>query len=228
VHSASGEPELHRGVDEDKDQSYVLFGVDRSRLARMLLPVGGFQKPEIRRIAATVGLRVAEKKDSQEICFVTSGHHGDFVRARRAGAVAEARGEIVTLDGRVVGEHEGIESFTIGQRRGLGVAMGERWFVVRIEPEQRRVVIGPREALARGELTAKECNWLTADPQRGPFRCQAQIRYNSDAAAATAEGLPDNRLRVAFDEPRLGVAPGQAVVLYDAGNSRVLGGGWIE
>ena len=216
-------PALCRGVDDGKDQSYVLFGIERSLLPRMLLPIGDFDKPTIRRLAAKIGLRVAEKKDSQEICFVTSGKHDEFVRARR-GAV-DMSGQVVTTDGRVVGEHPGIERFTIGQRRGVGVAMGEPYFVVRIEPKTRQVVIGKQEELARSELTANDCNWL-CDPPAGPFRCLAKIRYNSPASAATAEVLVDGRLAVSFDDPRHGVAPGQAVVCYDG--NRVLGGGWIE
>jgi tRNA-specific 2-thiouridylase len=134
-------------------------------------------------------------------------------------------GEIVTTDGRVVGLHPGIERFTIGQRKGLGVAMGEPYFVVRIEPQTRQVVIGRQEELARQELIAGECNWLV-DPPAGTIHCAAKIRYNSPAADATAEVLPGDRLGVFFDQPRYGVAPGQAVVLYDG--ERVLGGGWIE
>ncbi len=214
---------LLRGIDDAKDQSYVLFGIEWRLLARMLLPVGGFRKPQIRELAAKIGLRVAEKKDSQEICFVTSGKHDEFVRQRRQGV--DMSGEIVTTDGRVVGTHPGIERFTIGQRKGMKVAMGEPYFVVRIEPESRRVVIGRQEELARRELTAADCNWL-ADVPAGEFVCEAKIRYNSPPAAARAMLLPGNRLQVVFDEPRYGVAPGQAVVLYDS--ERVLGGGWIE
>jgi tRNA-uridine 2-sulfurtransferase len=214
---------LLRGVDLSKDQSYVLFGIDRRRLSRMLLPVGEFRKPQIRELAAKVGLRVAEKKDSQEICFVTSGKHDEFVRQRRRSG--DMAGQIVTTDGRVVGTHPGIERFTIGQRKRLGVALGEPYFVVRIEPESRRVIIGPHEELGRRELTAERCNWLV-DPPPGTFRCQAKIRYNSPPADAAAEVLPGDRLSVAFDEPRYGIAPGQAVVLY--AGERVLGGGWIE
>lgn len=215
-------PALCRGIDPVKDQSYVLFGIRRELLSRMLLPVGDYRKARIRELAAGLGLTVADKRDSQEICFVTSGRHGEFVRERR---VADLSGEIVTTDGRVVGQHEGIEQFTIGQRRGLGVAMGERRFVVRIEPDTRRVVIGSPEELARHELTANRANWLVpALPRR--FACSAKIRYNSSPALAEAERLPDNRLRVRFAEPRFGVAPGQAVVCYDG--DRVLGGGWIE
>ena len=216
-------PTLLRGVDESKDQSYVLFGIERRLLARMLLPVGEFRKPQIRALAAKIGLRVADKKDSQEICFVTSGQHDEFIRQRRRGI--DMSGQIVTTEGRVVGTHPGIERFTIGQRKGMGVAMGEPYFVVRIEPDTRRVVIGRQEELARREVSANGCNWL-ADPPAGEFRCTAKIRYNSPAAAATAELLPGGRLQVAFDEPRYGVAPGQAVVLYDG--ERVLGGGWID
>ena len=189
----------------------------------MMLPVGGYRKPEIRAMAANVGLRVAEKKDSQEICFVTSGKHDEFVRQRRRNV--DMSGEIVTTEGRVVGTHPGIERFTIGQRKGLGIAMGEPYFVVRIEPATKKVVIGRQEELAQSELTASECNWLV-DPPPGNFRCTAKIRYNSPPAAATAELLPSERIRVRFDEPRYGVAPGQAVVLYEG--ERVLGGGWIE
>jgi tRNA-uridine 2-sulfurtransferase len=216
-------PALLRGIDDGKDQSYVLFGIKRELLSRMLLPVGGFLKPQIRELAAKVGLRVADKKDSQEICFVTSGKHGEFVRQRQKGK--STAGEIVTTEGRVVGTHPGIERFTIGQRKGMKVAMGEPYFVVRIEPESRRVVIGRQEDLACTELTAEKCNWL-ADPPADSFRCLAKIRYNSPTAPATAEILPANRLRVVFDAPRHGVAPGQAVVCYDG--ERVLGGGWIE
>jgi tRNA-specific 2-thiouridylase len=214
---------LRRGVDSDKDQSYVLFGVAARLLSRMLLPVGHYRKSEIRSLASQLNLRVADKQDSQEICFVTSGKHGDFVRARRP--ELSTAGEIVTTSGELVGEHTGIESFTVGQRKGLGVAMGEPHFVVRIEAETHRVVIGRREELACDRLTADRTNWLVPPPT-GEFRCLAQIRYNSQAAAARAEPLSDGRLRVEFDEPRYGVAPGQAVVCYEG--DRVLGGGWIE
>jgi len=221
--AALSHPTLLRGIDESKDQSYVLFGIERRLLARMMLPVGGYHKPQIRAMASKVGLRVADKKDSQEICFVTSGKHDEFVRQRRRGV--DMSGEIITTEGRVVGTHPGIERFTIGQRKGLGVAMGEPYFVVRIEPSTRKIVIGRQEELARSELTAAGCNWLV-DPPDGEFGCSAKIRYNSPPATATAELISNGRLRVKFHEPRYGVAPGQAVVLYD--DERVLGGGWID
>ncbi|MFT5300600.1 MAG: tRNA-specific 2-thiouridylase [Mariniblastus sp.] len=224
-----GELRLLRGVDDGKDQSYVLFGIKQKFLERMLLPVGQYQKPFIREVAGQLGLNVAEKKDSQEICFVTSGKHDEFVRERRGDVVDESggelAGEIVTTDGTVVGHHPGIERFTIGQRKGLGVAMGEPYFVVRIQPQEKRVVIGKLAELGRSSLTASETNWLV-DPPVGTFCCLAQIRYNSRAHAATAEVLEGGRLRVEFDEPQNGVAPGQAVVCYDG--EQVMGGGWID
>jgi tRNA-specific 2-thiouridylase len=214
---------LLRGVDAKKDQSYVLFGIAQELLARMLLPVGAFDKPTIRRRAAELGLRVADKQDSQEICFVTKGRYDAFVRSRRD--ECDRSGEFVLTDGTVVGRHDGIEGFTIGQRKGLGVALGDPRFVVRIEPETRRVVLGHRDDLARQELTASRTNWHI-DPPREPLACTAQIRYQSRPAAARVVALEDDRLSVAFDEPQCGIAPGQAVVCYEA--DRVLGGGWIE
>jgi tRNA-uridine 2-sulfurtransferase len=226
---AAGEAALVRGIDAAKDQSYVLFGIRRELLPRMMLPVGGFEKPEIRAMAAELGLRVAEKKDSQEICFVTQDRYDEFVRRHDDD---DRGGEMVTSDGTVVGQHSGIEGFTVGQRKGLGVALGDRKFVVRIEPDSRRVVIGDRGELYERELTARDVNWLEVKDTfslNEPQRCCAQIRYNADAQPATLTLLPEQRLRVEFDEPQFAITPGQAVVCYDAEtNSRVLGGGWIE
>jgi len=216
-------PALMRGVDDGKDQSYVLFGIARDVLPRMLLPVGDYRKDAIRELARDIGLRVAEKKDSQEICFVPDNDYAAFVR-RRVG-VLESAGEVVSTDGTVVGRHEGIERFTIGQRKGLGIAFGEPRYVVRIEPDTRRVVVGTADDLLGDELTAARTNWLV-DPPHEPRRCTAKIRYLAKPAAATVRVLPGDRLHVRFDEPRSGIAPGQAVVCYDG--DRVLGGGWIE
>ena len=226
---ADGSISLLRGVDAAKDQSYVLFGIRSELLPRMMLPVGHFEKRAIRRIAASLGLRVAEKKDSQEICFVSRGRYDEFVRRRREDV--STAGELVAADGTVVGQHEGIESFTIGQRKGLGVAFGERKFVVRIEAETRRVVIGDREDLGRRDLTARGCNWIDLDLEDASDtrHCFAQIRYNAAAQPAILTRLPGDRVQIRFDEPQFAVAPGQAVVCYDAGEKqRVLGGGWIE
>lgn len=219
-------PRLVRGADAGKDQSYVLFGIQRDFLSRMLLPVGGFQKSEIRERAADLGLRIAEKKDSQEICFVTSGQHADFVAERRGGA--STAGDIVDTAGNVVGQHSGIEQFTIGQRKGLRVAFGEPRFVVRIQPETCQVVIGERHELGCSSLTAADANWLV-NPPSDVFPCSVQIRYNSSAVPATVQRLDDDRFAVEFDEPCAGVAPGQAAVIYTGDDGEtVMGGGWIE
>lgn len=229
----SGIPALLRGRDSAKDQSYVLFGIDKKYLSRMLLPVGDFEKPEIRRLAAELGFNVAEKRDSQEICFVTQGHYSDFVKAHLSGEsqspinpVAGGRsGEFVLTSGEVVGTHDGIEGFTVGQRKGLGIALGEPKFVIRIEPDTNRVVLGDRAELAQASLTAAATNWLVPTEDI-PRKCEVQIRYNTRPVAASVEILPGKRILVEFDEPQCGVAPGQAVVVYDG--MRTLGGGWIE
>jgi tRNA-specific 2-thiouridylase len=217
-----GTPSLLRGLDSAKDQSYVLFGVQRRSLDRLCLPVGEHRKEAIRRMAADVGLRVAEKPDSQEICFVPDQDHARFVRQSRPGT--DTSGEIVTTEGVVVGRHSGLEQFTVGQRKGLKVAFGERRYVVRLEPEPRRVVIGSLDDLARRELVAAEANWLVDPPERA-FACHVKIRYRSPALAATVEPLAGNRFRILFNEPCRGIAPGQAAVCY--ADDRVLGGGWI-
>jgi tRNA-specific 2-thiouridylase len=216
-------PALCRGVDRDKDQSYVLFGIGQHRLARMLLPLGDYRKPQIRDMAQQLGLRVAAKRDSQEICFVPGQDHAAFIRHKRGDSTGH--GEVVLTDGTVVGTHDGLERFTIGQRKGLGIALGEPRFVVRLESGNNRVVLGEREDLARTTLTANQTNWLVDRPTV-PVRCEAKIRYNAPAAAATLQMLAGDRMQVIFDEPQYAVAPGQAVVCYAA--DRVLGGGWIE
>lgn len=235
VRMDDGQPALFCGLDPTKDQSYVLWGIRRDLLPRLLFPVGQHQKEEIRRIAQRLGLHhVAEKPDSQEICFVPNQDHARFVREHRS--PVDTSGEIVTTDGTLVGRHDGLERFTIGQRRGLGIAFGEPRYVVRIEPATRRVVVGTRQELARQELTAHGANWLldptaaTAGPEMAPpgrlSSYQVKIRYRSPAAEATLEPLPNERFRVQFREPCHGVAPGQAAVCYLG--QRVVGGGWID
>ena len=214
---------LGRAADSSKDQSYVLFGIQRRLLPRLKFPLGDHRKEGIRRIAGRLGLRVAGKRDSQEICFVPDQDHARFVRQRRG--ETDTSGEIVTTDGTVVGRHNGLERYTVGQRKGLGIAFGQPRYVVRIEAEARRVVIGAWEELARSELTAQDTNWLIDEPT-GPLACQVKIRYRSRPVEATVEVLPGGRFRVDFREPRHGIAPGQAAVCYDG--DRVLGGGWIE
>ncbi len=213
---------LFRGRDRLKDQSYVLFGVRRELLNHVLYPVGGYTKPEIREIARRAGMRTADKPDSQEICFIPDNDYAAFLDRHR-GPQATA-GEFVDTAGNVVGQHPGYQHFTIGQRRGLGVTFGEPRFVVRIEPDTRRVVLGTKTDLGCDRLEADRLNWLIDDiPDR--FRCEAQIRYQHAPAACEVVLTDDDRVSVVFDTPQDGVAPGQAVVFYEG--DRVLGGGWI-
>lgn len=214
---------LFRGADEVKDQSYVLFGIARDRLGRILLPLGNYHKWQIRQWAAELKLRVAEKAESQEICFVPDRDHARLIHQRRPGV--DTSGPIVTTEGEVVGQHPGIEHFTIGQRKGLRVALGDRRFVVRIEPDTHTVVIGSYEELARWELVASGANWLIEPPDR-PFEAEVKIRYRTAAVPATVQPLGPHRFHVRFHRPCYAVAPGQAAVCYQ--NDRVLGGGWID
>jgi tRNA-uridine 2-sulfurtransferase len=220
--TADDGPALIRGVDSNKDQSYALAGIDRAYLKRMLLPVGKFLKPEIRRLAGEAGLKVADKRDSQEICFVSNGKHAEFVRAR---AGAKTSGDILTTAGVKVGVHQGIEGYTIGQRKGIGVAMKEPYFVVRIDPQTNAVVIGTKDALAESSLIAEGVNWLI-DPPTQAFEGFAQIRYNSDPVSARIEPIAAKKFKVHFAAPALGVAPGQLCAVYR--DDRVLGCGWIS
>lgn len=224
VRAVPGEdhPGLFRGRDRSKDQSYVLFGVRRSLLEKILYPVGGYTKEEIRDLARKAGLRTANKPDSQEICFIPDNDYGAFLERYRG--PQETAGEMVDTAGNVVGHHAGYQHFTIGQRKGLGVTFGSPRFVVRIEPESRRVVIGTREELGRRDLQANRLNWLTTEAP-SQLRCTAQIRYQHAPAECTVEVTGDDSCRVEFDQPQFGIAPGQAVVFYD--EDRVLGGGWI-
>jgi len=216
-------PAIFRGRDGGKDQSYVLFGIDRAILERVIFPVGDFDKPDVRRKAQQSGLRVHDKADSQEICFIPDNDYAGFLERYRG--KQDTAGEIVDTMGTVLGLHEGYERYTVGQRKGLGLAFGEPRYVVRLEPETRRVVIGTREQLGCHTLQGDRFNWLIDNvPIR--FRCEAQIRYGHRAAPAEVEVLTDERVKVTFDEPQFAAAPGQAVVLYTG--DRVLGGGWIH
>lgn len=216
-------PALVRGRDRSKDQSYVLFGIDPELLDRILFPVGSYEKTELREMARQAGIRTADKPDSQEICFIPDNDYGRFLKDYRG--EQETAGELVDTAGNVVGQHPGYQHFTIGQRRGLGVTFGEPRFVVRIEPDTRRVVVGTKEELGRTTLEATRLNWL-ADDLHFPLRGTAQIRYQHTPAECLVELTGPDRMQVTFEEPQFGVAPGQAVVIYDG--DRVLGGGWID
>ena len=218
--------ELHRGLDQAKDQTYFLWGIDRAVVSRMLLPVGHQTKAETRDVARALGLIVAEKVESQDICFVPDGDHTRIIRQRLGDdAPALARGPIVLADGRVVGEHAGHARFTIGQRRGLPGGFAEPMFVVAIRPESRAVVIGPREALLGRGVIARDMNWLVDRPAVGAV-VQVQVRHRAPPAAAEIVRLDAHEIELALDEPVAAITPGQSLVLYDG--SRVLGGGFIE
>jgi tRNA-specific 2-thiouridylase len=224
-HDARGAA-LSRGRDRARDQSYVLFDVRRDRLARMLLPVGHLPKHEVRARAEALGLATADKPDSQEICFVAPGAHARLVAHRLGGSRA---GEIIDGRGRVLGRHSGIEHYTVGQRQGLGIAVGVPLYVIRIEPDTCRVVVGTRTEVPETEFVAAEATWLT-EPPTAPFECLVQCRAQRDAAAAIVTPLDGDRFAARFiggSGPSPGpISPGQPAVCY-AGD-RVLGGGWIQ
>jgi tRNA-uridine 2-sulfurtransferase len=219
-----GRHELHRGADPAKDQSYVLAGLRRSLLPHLLFPIGGYPKEEVRDIARQAGLCVAEKPDSVEICFVPDNDHASFVKRRRPESATA--GQIVDTAGNVLTEHDGIENFTIGQRKGLRFAAGSRRYVLEIIPDTHQVVVGDREELLARGLFASRVNWLLEGPPKGPLVCAAKIRYRHAPTVAKVTALSDAGARVEFAEPQSAVTPGQAVVFYDG--TRVLGGGWIE
>ncbi|HEX7981633.1 MAG TPA: tRNA 2-thiouridine(34) synthase MnmA [Gemmatimonadaceae bacterium] len=218
---------LHRGLDPAKDQSYFLWGIDQRVLSRMLLPVGAQTKAETRAVAHELGLElIAEKRESQDICFVPDGDHTRII-ARMLGADSAAltRGPVVLRDGRVVGEHDGYARFTVGQRRGLPGGFGEPMFVVAIEPATRAVVIGTRDELLGRGIVAREVNWLGAAPEVGA-EVSVQIRHRSRPAAGVLVRRDGDEVELALDEPVAAISPGQSMVLYDG--DRVLGGGVIE
>ncbi|MCS6977986.1 MAG: tRNA 2-thiouridine(34) synthase MnmA [Gemmatales bacterium] len=217
-----GSYELHRAVDLDKDQSYVLFGLRVEILSNLLLTVGEFTKTQIRALAREANLPVSEKPDSQEICFVPAGRYVEVVRKRRPDL--GRKGVFLDRDGNVLGEHPGIENFTVGQRKGLGIATGSRRFVLEIIPSRDAVVLGSREDCLVSGLLAERVNWLIPPPSE-LVRCEVKIRYRSRPAQAWVKPLAADTAEVRFDEPQMAVTPGQAAVFYDG--SRVLGGGWI-
>lgn len=225
-------PELHRAVDPERDQSYFLFATTREQLDFLRFPLGDRPKAETRRLAGELGLEVAEKPDSQDICFVPHGRYGDVVAKLRPGAIEP--GDIVDLDGQVLGRHEGVVHYTVGQRRGLGLGGREEpLFVVRLEPEARRVVVGPKHALARNIVRLENVNWLDAaatatsfESGEASWRCSVKLRSAMTPVPATVRLEPGGGAGVAIlDDPHFGVSPGQAAVAYDG--TRVLGGGWI-
>ena len=223
--SGDSAPRLLRGLDRDKDQSYVLFGAKAESLRRMLLPVGGLRKSEVRAIAQRLGLPVFNKPDSQEICFVPDNDYAGFV-SRRLGENAPGEGALVDRSGSVVGAHGGHHRFTIGQRRGVGVALGYPLFVTGKNTAANTVTVGPREDLLRTGCSADQMNWLV-DGLEDEIAVRVQFRSTMQSIPARVQ-RGDNGFRVRFDAPAEMVTPGQAIVIYDAQtDQRVLGGGWI-
>ena len=225
----SGRWEMRRSVDRAKDQTYFLFGLKQEQLARTRFPLGGMEKPQVRELAHELGIPTAAKPDSQEICFVPNGDYAAFIDSyfkEQGIAPAATQGEIVTADGRVVGEHGGVHHFTVGQRRGLGVAAGEPLYVIETQPASQRVVVGRNEALLRSSMEVHDINWISIAGVTAPLHAEVKIRNKHAAAGATLLPTTDPaRLQVRFDEPQRAVTPGQAAVFYDG--DLVLGGGWI-
>jgi tRNA-specific 2-thiouridylase len=219
---------VSRGLDANKDQSYALWGLPQEHLARSIFPLGQFTKPRIREIAADYGLdRVADKPDSYEICFIPDNDYRGFLKRREPGLEREvAGGDFVLEDGTVVGQHEGYPFYTIGQRRGLGIALGEPTYVTHIDPETNTVTVGPREALLRQTLTARQLNFVKYPDLFDERPVVGQIRYKDGGAPGLAWQTGDDELRVAFAEPRTAITPGQSVVLYE--DDDLVAGGWIH
>ncbi|MGH9518350.1 MAG: tRNA 2-thiouridine(34) synthase MnmA [Terriglobales bacterium] len=223
----TGRFELLRALDEAKDQTFFLWGLTQEQLRHAEFPLGELQKSEVRRQAHELGLaEVADKPDSNEICFIPDGDTAAFVAAYSGAGAERDAGEVVNREGKVLARHGGVHHFTVGQRKGLGIAAANPLYVLELDAPSQRVVVGGHEDLLRNELTASGCNWIQGAPPSGRVRVRARIRHRHTPAAAWAEALPENRLRLCFDEPQRAIAPGQTAVLYDG--DLVLGGGWID
>jgi len=222
--ASDGTTHLLRGKDLTKDQSYVLFGVPPAELPRMLLPIGDLDKAAVRQLAQELGLPVFNKPDSQEICFVPDNDYARLVAQRTPEAVRP--GNVITADGKVVGTHGGHQHFTLGQRKGVGVAFGYPIYVTGIDPVANTVTVGGHAALLHRRLIAREVNWLAPPRPAQPLACVAKVRYNTPPSPATAQLSGPDELTVCFAEPVAAITPGQAVVCYQ--EDRLLGGAWID
>ncbi len=219
---------LKRPADRSKDQTYFLFGLTQEQLSRTLFPLGEMTKPEVRERARQHGLALAEKPDSQEICFVPGGDYKTFLDAylaEQGDALPDTAGELVTSSGEVIGEHNGIHNFTVGQRKGLGVATGSPLYVIQIKGDARQVIVGNQEELYSKTLRVHRTNLISVDELREPLRVTVKIRHRHEAAAAVIEKSGVDEITVTFDEPQRAITPGQAAVFYDG--DTVVGGGWI-
>jgi tRNA-specific 2-thiouridylase len=220
---------LKRPADRSKDQTYFLFGLTQEQLSRTLFPLGGMTKPEVRELARAHGLALAEKPDSQEICFVPGGDYKRFIDAYLAASgesLPDTAGELVTANGEVIGEHPGIHNFTVGQRKGLGIAKGSPLYVLQINGTDKQVIVGRQEDLYSRTLKARRVNLISVDDLKEPVRVSVKIRHRHEPAPGTLQKVGHDEVLVTFDEPQRAVTPGQAAVFYDG--DLVVGGGWIE
>jgi tRNA-specific 2-thiouridylase len=214
---------IRRGRDTSKDQSYFLFDLSQEQLRYTLLPLGSYRKEEVRQLAARLGLKVAEKPESQEICFIPDGDYRSFVRPRLTPAEAQP-GPMVHIDGGMVGRHQGLPFYTVGQRRGLGLAAAEPLYVTHLDPVYNTVVVGPRPAALCATFSVERVNWMCPPPAH-PVHTTVQIRYRHPPVAAVIHPVASDRARVVLQEPQFAVTPGQAAVFYDG--DTIIGGGWI-
>ena len=225
----SGRWLLKRPADRSKDQTYFLFGLTQEQLSRTLFPLGEMTKPDVREEAKRAGLRLFEKPDSQEICFIPGGDYKQFLDAyldEQGEEIPDTAGELVTTSGEVVGSHSGIHNFTVGQRKGLGVATGSPLYVLEIRGDRRQVVVGSDDELLSRTLRAKQVNWIAIDDLHAPMQVQAKIRHRHQPAEAMIEKTGEDEVLVSFNEAQRAITPGQAVVFYDG--DVVVGGGWIR
>ena len=221
--------ELLRARDESKDQSYFLWGLSQDQLSSSEFPLGELTKEEVRALARRTSLPVAEKPESMELCFVPTGNYVQFIQAYSKDAgipLSQAEGEIVTEDGAVVGHHNGVHNFTIGQRKGLGFSAGKPLYVLSIDTQSNRVVVGDDDALRTTSFEVNDVNWVSIEQPSGPIRAAVKIRHKHEPAPAIVEALDDARARIIFDTPQRAITPGQGAVFYDG--DRVLGGAWIK
>ena len=219
---------LKRPTDRSKDQTYFLFGLTQAQLSRTLFPLGGMMKPEVRHLAEQHGLALAQKPDSQEICFVPGGDYKKFLDAylaEQGESLPDTAGELVTTDGQVVGEHRGIHNFTVGQRKGLGLATGSPLYVIQIKGDNRQVMVGDQEELYSRTLRVHRANLISVEDLCEPMKVTVKIRHRHEGAAALIEKSGDEEILVTFEQPQRAVTPGQAAVFY--ADDVVVGGGWI-
>jgi tRNA-specific 2-thiouridylase len=225
----TGRWELLRARDDSKDQSYFLWGLTQEQVSRSEFPLGELTKDEVRGLARRMNLPVAEKPDSMELCFVPNGNYVQFIHAyssERGTPLSDAEGEIVNDDGDVIGHHNGVHHFTIGQRKGLGFAAGKPLYVLSIDPQSNRVVVGEDEALRKQTFEVENINWVSLAQPSKTFRATVKIRHKHEPAPATVEPFEETRARITFDAPQRAITPGQAAVFYEG--DRVLAGAWIR